>query len=161
MRDVLSRFPRRLHGEVKVWLHRMYQAETKEESLGLMATFADTYGRDYPQAVECLLKDKEVLLTYFRYPREHWVSIKTTNPIESIFATVRLRTNAIRRIKSPRSALNLIFQLILRAQKKWRRINAPRLATKVLEGVTVCPQTIRMLDDQSLDTVFINPMVSR
>jgi len=75
-------------------------------------------------------------LTYYRYPREPWVSIKTTNPIESIFATVKLRTNAARRIKSPRSALYLLFQLILRAQKRWRGINAPHLVTKVLDGAT-------------------------
>jgi transposase-like protein len=75
-------------------------------------------------------------LTYFGYPKEHWVSLKTTNPIESIFATVRLRTNATRRIKSPRSALYLIFQLIVRAQKRWRRINAPQMVAKVLDGVT-------------------------
>jgi transposase-like protein len=74
-------------------------------------------------------------LTYFGYPKEHWVSLKTTNPIESIFATVRLRTNATRRIKSPRSGLYLIFQLIRRAQTKWRRINAPQLVEKVLDGV--------------------------
>jgi hypothetical protein len=82
------------------------------------------------------LKDQQSLLTYFHYPQEHWLSLKTTNPIESIFATVKLRTNAARRIKSPRSALYLLFQLILRAQTKWRRINAPHLMTKVLEGVT-------------------------
>jgi len=67
-----------------------------------MAQFAGIYGCDYPRAVECLLKDQDVLLTYFNYPQEHWVSLKTSNPIESIFATVKLRTNAARRIKSPR-----------------------------------------------------------
>jgi transposase-like protein len=101
-----------------------------------MAQFANTYERTYPRAVECLLKDQEVLLTYFNYPQEHWVSLKTTNPIESIFATVKLRTKATRRIRSPRSALYLIFQLILRTQKRWRRLNAPHLVQKILEGVT-------------------------
>ena len=135
MRNVLVHFPKRLHAEVKRLLRQMYDATTRDQAETLMAQFAETYRREYPRAVECLLKDKDSLLTYFNYPREHWVSLKTTNPIESIFATVKLRTNAARRIKSPRSALYLIFQLILRAQKRWRRINAPHLVTKVLDGV--------------------------
>lgn len=136
MRNILSHFPQRLHREVKRRLQQLYDANTKAASLTLMAQFANTYERTYPRAVECLLKDQEVLLTYFNYPQEHWVSLKTTNPIESIFATVKLRTKATRRIRSPRSALYLIFQLILRTQKRWRRLNAPHLVQKVLEGVT-------------------------
>jgi transposase-like protein len=136
MRNVLSHFPKRLHAEVRVLLGRLYDAETKAEAEMLMQQFAETYGQTYPRAVGCLHKDREALLTYFAYPKEHWISLKTTNPIESVFATVKLRTNAARRIKSPRSALYLIFQLILRAQKKWRRINAPQMVAKVLAGVT-------------------------
>jgi transposase-like protein len=136
MRNVLACFPKRRHDGVKRLLQQLYEAETKAESETLMQQFAERYQREYRRAVECLLKDRDALLTYFAYPKQHWLSLKTTNPIESIFATVRLRTNAARRIKSPRSALYLIFQLILRAQKKWRRINAPQMVTKVLKGVT-------------------------
>jgi len=100
-----------------------------------MDNFAKRYQAEYPRAVECLLKDRDVLLTYFDYPAAHWQSIKTTNPIESIFSPVRLRTNAARRIKSPRSALYLIFQLIVRAQQRWRCINAPEMVQKVIGGV--------------------------
>ncbi|MCX6829607.1 MAG: transposase [candidate division Zixibacteria bacterium] len=75
------------------------------------------------------------ILTYYSYPRDHLPSLKTTNPIESIFASVKLRTNAARRIKSTRSALYLIFQLIARAQKRWRRINAPQMVQKVIERI--------------------------
>jgi len=135
MRNVLVHFPKRLHAEVKLLLRQMYNADTRKQSEVLMAQFADLYSHEYPRAVECLLKDQDALLTYFNYPKEHWASLKTTNPIESVFATVKLRTNAARRIKSPRSALYLIFQLILRAQKRWRRLNAPHLVTKVLEGM--------------------------
>lgn len=135
MRNVMTHFPKRLHPEVKLWLQRMYNAATKDENLDLMQQFADTYGREYPRAVECLLKDQDALLTFYSYPQEHWVSIKTTNPIESVFATVKLRTNAARRIKSPRSALCLVFQLFLRAQRNWRRLTAPHLVIKVIEGV--------------------------
>ena len=135
MRNVLTHFPKRLHAEVKLWLQRMYNAATREENLELMRQFEDTYRREYPRGVECLLKDQDTLLTFYNFPQEHWVSIKTTNPIESVFATVKLRTNAARRIKSPRSALYLVFQLFQRAQRNWRRLNAPRLVTKVIEGV--------------------------
>jgi transposase-like protein len=136
MRNVLTHFPKRLHPEVKLWLQRMYNAATKDENLDLMQQFADTYGRRrYPRGVECLRKDQDALLTFYSYPQEHWLSIKTTNPIESLFATVKLRTNAARRIKSPRSALCLVFQLFLRAQRNWRRLNAPHLVIKVIEGV--------------------------
>jgi len=135
MRNVVLCFPKRMHAEVKRLLRQMYDATTKDQAEKLTEQFADLYGRTYPRAVECLLKDQDALLTYFNYPREHWVSLKTTNPIESIFATVKLRTNAARRIKSPRSALYLIFQLILRAQTRWRGINAPHLVTKVLDDV--------------------------
>ena len=136
MRNVLTHFPKRLHEDVKCLLRQIYDADTREQAQTLIAQFAETYDPAYPRAVECLLKDQEVLLTYFAYPKEHWVSLKTTNPIESIFATVKLRTNAARRIRSPRSGLYLVFQLILRTQKRWRRLNAPHLVQKVLERVT-------------------------
>lgn len=136
MRNVTNYFPRRLQPEIRLWLQRMYHATTRNESLELMQQFADRYGRDYPRGVECLFKDQKALLTFYHYPQEHWKSIKTTNPIESVFATVKLRTNAARRIRSPRSALYLIFQLFQRAQQHWRRLNAPQLIVKVLEGVT-------------------------
>ena len=135
MRNVRVHFPKRLHEEIKAYLWEMYYAATKEKTLALMDQFAQAFGRDYPRGVECLLKDKDSLLTYYSYPQPHWVSIKTTNPIESIFAPVKLRTNAAKRIKSPRSALFLIFQLIQRAQARWRKINAPELIEKVIQAV--------------------------
>ncbi len=135
MGNVLVHFPRRLHGQVKELLRQIYNATTRGDSEKLMSKFADLYDCMYPKAVECLLKDQGALLTYFKYPGEHWKSLKTTNPIESMFATVKLRTNAVRRIKSPRSALSLIFQLIIRARKRWQLLNAPELVAKVLDGV--------------------------
>jgi putative transposase len=135
MRNVLNHFPKRLQKAVKASLQDMYYASTKQQATSFMDRFAETYGAEYPRAVECLLKDREALLTYYSYPREHWQSLKTSNPIESIFAPVKLRTNAARRIKSHRSALFLIFQLIIRAQKRWRRINCPELVEKVIEEI--------------------------
>jgi transposase-like protein len=135
MRNVLNCFPKRLQGEVKTKLREIYYAATREQSIKLMKAFAANYGSDYPRGVECLLKDQDQLLTYFSYPQAHWQSLKTTNPIESIFSPVKLRTNAARRIKSPRSALYLIYALIIRAQKRWRKINAPELVNDVIAEV--------------------------
>jgi transposase-like protein len=135
MRNILACFPKRMQSEVKLLLREIYTASTKKRALELMNQFAERYSHSYPRAVECLLKDRDSLLTYYSYPQPHWVSIKTTNPIESIFAPVKLRTNAAKRIKSPRSALFLIFQLILRAQLRWRKINSPELIEKVIQGV--------------------------
>jgi len=135
MRNVKTHFPKRLHDEVKGYLREIYYAATKDNALELMDQFAERYQRNYPRAVECLLKDRDSLLTYFNYPRPHWVSLKTTNPIESIFAPVKLRTNAAKRIRSPRSALFLIFKIIQNAQKRWRKINAPELIEKVIQGI--------------------------
>jgi putative transposase len=135
MRNVLSYFPKRLHQEVKGLLREMYYAATKEQAVRSMTRFAERFGQEYPRAVECLLKDQDTLLTYYNYPQQHWPSLKTTNPIESIFAPVKLRTNAAKRIPSPQSALHLVFQVITRAQQRWRRLNAPELVAKVLDGV--------------------------
>ena len=135
MRNVINHFPKRLHDEVKGYLREMYYAATRQKASALMDQFADRFGKSYPRAVTCLLKDKDSLLTYYSYPRQHWPSLKTTNPIESIFATVKLRTNAAKRIRSPRSALYLIYALIVRSQKRWRCINAPELVEKVIRGV--------------------------
>jgi putative transposase len=135
MRNVISYFPKRLKSEAAFYLKEMYNATTESNARALIEAFDGRYAREYPLAVECLKKDQDVLLTFFRYPREHWASIKTTNPIESIFSPVRLRTNAARRIKSPRSALFLIFQIIVRAQKRWRSINTPEMVQRVLDGV--------------------------
>ncbi len=93
---------------MKTLLREMYYVATKERAETLMRRFGERFGREYPRAVDCLLKDQKALLTFYAYPRQHWPSLKTTNPI---FATVKLRTNAA------------------------RRINAPNLVTKVLEGV--------------------------
>jgi putative transposase len=135
MRNVLNCFPKRLQGEVKIRLREIYYAATRDQAEKLMKALAGDYGRDYPRGIECLLKNQAQLLTYFDYPQAHWQSLKTTNPIESIFSPVKLRTNAARRIKSPRSALYLIYALIIRAQKRWRKINAPELIEDVIAGV--------------------------
>ncbi len=95
----------------------------KEKSEELIKLFKEKYRIKYPRAVESLEEAEDRLLSYFSFPKGHWKSIKTTNPIESIFATVKLRTNAARRIKTRQSAVYLIFKVLTESQRRWRRIN--------------------------------------
>ena len=97
--------------------------------------FIGLYGTKYPKAAECLDKDRDVLLKFYSYPAEHWRHIRTTNPIESTFATVRLRTAKVRNCFSSQTVLSMAFQLCRCAEKRWHKINAVRKLAKVIEGV--------------------------
>ncbi len=90
----------------------------------------------YPKAVECLAKDREVLLTFYDFPAEHWKHLRTTNPIESTFATVRLRHRRTKGNGSRRACLAMVFRLCLSAEKRWRRLNGHELIHDVIAGVT-------------------------
>ena len=89
----------------------------------------------YPKAVECLRKDREVLLTFYDFPAEHWVHLRTTNPIESTFATVRLRHRRTKGSGSRSACLTMVFKLALAAEKNWRRLNGSALGPEVIRGV--------------------------
>lgn len=89
----------------------------------------------YPKAVDCLVKDRQILLTFYDFPAEHWVHLRTTNPIESTFATVRLRTDKTRGCVSCDSILSLVFKLVQNAQKQWLRIRGFKRLAEVIEGV--------------------------
>ena len=89
--NVLDKLPKGSQGKAEGMLHEIYLAETKEAAGKAFDLFVRTYGAKYPKATECLEKDREVLLAFYDFPAEHWVHIRTTNPIESVFATVRLR----------------------------------------------------------------------
>ena len=103
-------------------LHDTWMAETRAEATKAFGLFTETFEAKYPKAVECLLKDRDVLLTFYDYPAEHWVHIRTTNPIESSFATVRLRSKRSRNCGSRATTLSMVFKLLQSAQKRWRRI---------------------------------------
>ena len=94
-----------------------------------------TFGAKYPKAAECLATDREVLLTFYDFPAEHWIHIRTTNPIESTFATVRLRTRRTKGCGSRTAGLTMVFKLTQCAERHWRRLNSPELLPKVIEGV--------------------------
>ena len=101
---------------------------------GVFIYFVSAYRAKYPKAVECLSKDRDVLLSFDDFPAEHWVHIRTTNPVESTFATVRLRTAKTRGALSRETALTMVFKLCLSAAKRWRRLNGADQMTAVITG---------------------------
>jgi putative transposase len=101
----------------------------------LTREFISSYQIKFPKACECLEKDKEVLFTFYDFPAQHWSHLRTTNPIESTFATVRLRTHRTKGCGSRIATLTMVFKLGLEAQKHWRRLNGAALVAKVVTGV--------------------------
>lgn len=135
MLNVLDKLPERAHAEAKPLLRDVYTAPTREEATARIRGFAKRFEREYPRAVTSLTAHQAELLTFFDFPREHWKSLRTTNPIESIFDSVRLRTRATRRMRTARTGLHLVFQLVRQAEGRWRRLDAPHLVVRVLDGV--------------------------
>ena len=133
--NVLNKLPKRQQPEAKRAMWEIYRAESKAEAAKALDRFSKTYQAKYPEAVTCLVKDRDVLLTFFDFPAEHWAHIRTTNPIESTFATVRLRTDQTRGCVSKDTILALVFKLVESAQKSWLRIRGFKSLADVIEGV--------------------------
>jgi len=134
--NVLDNLPKRLRGEAKDRLHQIWMAPTREAAHEAFDHFIATYEAKYPKAVECLAKDRDVLLTFYDFPAEHWIHLRTTNPIESTFATVRLRTDKTKGCGSRIATLTMVFKLAESASKKWRRLNGHELIPDVVAGIT-------------------------
>jgi transposase-like protein len=134
--NVLDKLPKRLQAEAKQKLHDIWMADTREHANQAFDWFAKTYQAKYPKAVECLAKDREVLLAFYDFPAEHWVHLRTTNPIESTFATVRLRTKRTKGSGSRIACLTMVYKLIQSASKKWKLLNGTQLLGEVLRGTT-------------------------
>lgn len=133
--NVLDKMPKRIQPGAKSLLHEMYLASTRADALSAYREFLDRYGAKYPKACQCLEKDKDVLFTFYDFPAEHWVHIRTTNPIESTFATVRHRTRQTKGCGSRLATITMVFKLARQAEKHWRRINGHQRIAQVLEGV--------------------------
>lgn len=133
--NVLNKMPKSLHAKAKAAVQEIWMAEGRADAKKAMNTFAAMYGAKYPKAVACLVKDEDVLLTFYDFPAEHWKHIRTTNPIESTFATVRLRTRKTRGCLSRTTALTMVFQLCLCAEKRWKKLCGYKLLGKVIEGI--------------------------
>lgn len=133
--NVLNKLPKAVQPKVKADLHDIWMAETKEDANTAFDSTLARFQVKYPKAMECIAKDREQLLAFYDFPAEHWIHIRTTNPIESTFATVRLRTNKTRNCGSRDTTLAMVFKLLQSAQKRWKRIQGFRLLGEVITGV--------------------------
>jgi transposase-like protein len=134
--NVLNKLPKSLHAKAKSMLHDIWMAETRKQADTAFDLFIRTFQAKYPKAVECLEKDREALLRFYDFPAEHWVHLRTTNPIESTFATVRLRTRRTKGCGSRTACLTMVFKLAQCAERHWRRLNAKELIVEVIRGIT-------------------------
>ena len=133
--NVLDKLPKRVQAHAKKMIHEMYLAPRRADALQAYRAFLAHYGAKYPKACECLRKDEAVLFTFYDFPAEHWAHLRTTNPIESTFATVRHRTRQTKGCGSRLATLTMVFKLATQAEKHWRRLNGHALLAKVVEGV--------------------------
>lgn len=134
-KNILNKLPKSVHGQVKDKLNEIKNAPNKEEALTAVDTFEDLFGSKYPKAFECLNKDRENLLTFYDFPSDHWTHLRTTNPIESTFATVRHRTRQTKGCGSRVATRTMVFKLTREAEKHWRRLNGSEHIDKVIRGV--------------------------
>ena len=132
--NVLDKLPKRLQPRAKKHLHEIFQAETKESAEEQVRSFEREYSDRYPKAVDSLVKDKEKLLTFYDFPAAHWQTIRSTNVIESAFATVKLRQRITKGAGTRTRGLTMAFKLLEMAEKRWRRIRSPKLVQEVLDG---------------------------
>ena len=132
--NVLNRLPKSVQPKAKGDLHEIWQAETRAVASQAFDHFLEKYAAKYQAACECLKKDREVLLTFYDFPAEHWGHLRTTNPIESTFATIRLRHRRTKGNGTRRASLTMMFKLAQAAQKRWRRLNGHQLLIPLLQG---------------------------
>jgi len=133
--NVLNKMPKSIQAKAKAMLHDIWMAETRKQANDALDLFVTTFEAKYPKAVACLVKDRDVLLTFYDFPAEHWAHLRTTNPIESTFATVRLRTKRTKGCGSRTACLTMVFKLTQCAEKRWRRLNGKELIGEVIRGV--------------------------
>lgn len=135
MNNILNKMPKGIQGKAKQHLQDIWMAEVKADAEEAFDLFLKTYQNKYPKACECLEKDREQMLAFYDFPAEHWVHIRTSNPIESTFATVRLRTAKTRSCVSRTTILTMVFRLGLSAEKGWRKLRGFRRLADVINGV--------------------------
>ncbi len=142
--NVLDKLPKRLQPRAKKHLHEIFQAETKSVAEEQVQAFIKEYSDRYPKAVASLVKDEEKLLTFYDFPAAHWMTIRSTNVIESAFATVKLRQRATKGAGTRTRGLTMAFQLLAMAEKRWRKIRSPHLVQALLDGT-------KFLDGRSVE----------
>lgn len=134
--NVLDKLPKGKQPRAKAMIHEIWMSETKAEAETALDAFVESYEAKYPKATACLTKDRDVLLSFYDFPAEHWRHLRTTNPIESTFATIRLRHRRTKGSGSRLASLTMMFKLAESAAKRWRLLNGANLLPDVLQGVT-------------------------
>ena len=132
--NVLNNMPKSVQPRAKADVHEIWMADTRQHAAKAFDAFLEKYQAKYPVACECLAKDRDVLLAFYDFPAEHWKHLRTTNPIESTFATIRLRQRRTKGCGSRRASLTMMFKLAQAAQKRWRRLNGHQHIVHLLEG---------------------------
>lgn len=133
--NVLNKLPKAIQPKVKEALHDIWQAETRGQAYKAFDSTIKRFETKYPKAMACLKKDKESMLAFYDFPAEHWQHIRTTNPIESVFASIRLRTTKSKSCGSRKTTLAMTYKLMTVAQNKWRRLRGYRLLADVIQGI--------------------------
>lgn len=132
--NVLDKLPKGVQPRAKDDLHQVWMAETRSAGNAAFDLFLEKYGAKYPKATECLAKDRDELLAFYDFPAEHWKHLRTTNPIESTFATVRLRHRRTKGSGSRDACLAMVYKLVEHAQRHWRKLDGHQLIPEVLAG---------------------------
>ena len=156
--NVLDKFPKRLQPRAKSHLHEIMRAENRATALEELERFQEEYASKYPKAVDCLTKDLDLLFTFMNYPAAHWIHLRTTNAIESTFATVKARTRTTKGAGSRDAGLAMAFKLLTQAEKRWRRVNSPHLVALVHTGLEFPDGKTRILPDLPSDSVINLPV---
>lgn len=148
-RNVLNALPKSVQPKAKQALHEIWQAPTQATAEDAFDVFINTYAVKYPKATACLQKDREALLTFYAFPAEQWPSLRTTNPIESTFGTIRHRTIRTKGCLTRDGLLHMMFKLGQCAEKTWRRVRGFKQLPKVIEGI----QFIDGMDPNTMNSV--------
>ena len=133
--NVLNKLPKGKQAKAKSMLHDIWMAEIREEAYKPFYLFVESHQAKYPKAAKCLTQDRDVLLAFYDFPAEQWMHLRTTNPIESTFATVRLRTKRTKGSGSRAACLALVFKLTMCTETTWRALNGSSLLPDVIRGV--------------------------
>jgi transposase-like protein len=133
--NILNYLPKSMQSKARTDLHAIYEATNRADAEAAFDRFIAKYQAKYDKAAHCLAKDREVLLAFYDVPAEHWKHVRTANPIESTFATVRLRTDKTKGCLSRKTALALVFKLTRSAERHWRRLNGSERLAEIIRGV--------------------------
>jgi transposase-like protein len=133
--NILVKLPKTLHKRAKQHIQDIWMNEIKKDAEKAFNFFLEAYDAKYPNATKCLAKDRESLLEFYNFPAEHWIHIRTTNPIESTFSTVRLRTDKTRGCLSRKTAFTMVFKLLQLAEKKWQKLRGKHRVAEIIRGV--------------------------